>query len=63
MLFQSGFKNGATVSLIDAIDEDLYYKLKNGIVGVHLGYLQDIIKPTRHSSEGIKTILPSPFWV
>ena len=36
MLFQSGFKNGATFSLIDAIDEDLYYKLKNGVVGVHL---------------------------
>ena len=33
MLFQSGFKNGATFSLIDANDEDLYYKLKNGIVG------------------------------
>ena len=36
MLFQSGFKNGATFSLIDAFDEDHYYKLENGIVGVHL---------------------------
>ena len=32
LLFQSGYKQGATFSLIDPIDEDLYFKLKNGIV-------------------------------
>ena len=33
LLFQSGYKQGVTLSLIDPIDEDLYFKLKNGIVG------------------------------
>ena len=33
MLFECGFKNGVTFSLVDPSDEDLYHKLKNGIVG------------------------------